>query len=298
MSAAGKAGQSRTPEAADAFLQVQDEIIHFGSPPPRKDSPGNRKKLPDPTFALANAERKDQKTKAFLSKVKSAFKAPTSSGSIKKVNFVILKSPHERCKDQLIIHQEVDDSTTISEIIWRFSRYPEESGCRLPARKNPHFYLQLQTFAASYDSKFRKVPLKDFGHLHLGQSDTIYVLQDKSCRLFLNAATPHIPRIFSNLWRTHQKVILKDVVGNLESEDIVLCNTGESQDFWYRPSRVTDPSESGCSRVIDVHKSVGDCRAVLELALRSQNVDLKIRDRSLPEPPMDWKQLPSDTLYC
>jgi hypothetical protein len=108
-----------------------------------------------------------------------------------------------------VIIEEVDDSTTISEIIWRFSRYPEESGCRLPARKNPHFYLQLPTFAASYDSKFRKVPLKDFGHLHLGQSDTIYVLQDKSCRLFLNAATPHIPRIFSNLWRTHQKVILK-----------------------------------------------------------------------------------------
>jgi hypothetical protein len=73
-------------------------------------------------------------------------------------------------------------------------------------KQNPHFYLKLSEDAASYGSKFHKDPLRDFAYL---RADTIYVLLDKSCRLFLHTAKPHIPRIFGNLWKPHQKVILK-----------------------------------------------------------------------------------------
>ena len=103
------------------------------------------------------------------------------------------------------VTEEIDNSTTTAEIVWRFSRYPEKSGGRITPRQNPRFYLQLSKDAASFDSKFHKDPLNDFAH-GLRQGDTIYVLLDKSCRLFLDAAKP---RIFGNLWKPDRTVILK-----------------------------------------------------------------------------------------
>ncbi|KAI9435106.1 hypothetical protein H4582DRAFT_703691 [Lactarius indigo] len=196
--------------------------------------------------------------------------------------------------------QEIDSSTTAAEIIWRFSRYPENSTDRISpkvaSRQNPHFYRQLSKDPASYDSGFHKLPLKDFAH-GLDQGDKIYVLLDKSCRLFLDAATPHIPRIFGNLWKPHETVILKDVGGILDSEDTVLRNIGKKQDYWHRPS-ITDSSQhrvrsgySGSDSKI-VKETVEDGRALVDAALRSQNVDLMIRDQSRPEP-LGWEQLPS-----
>ena len=103
----------------------------------------------------------------------------------------------------------MDNSTTAKEIIWRFSRYPENSGTRITLRQNPHFYLGLPKDAASYNHNFHWDSLQDIG-LNLGkEASTVYVLVDKSCRLFLDAARPHIPRIFGNLWKPDQTVILK-----------------------------------------------------------------------------------------
>ena len=107
----------------------------------------------------------------------------------------------------------MEDSTTISEIIWRFSRLNENSprgvAFKVTFKHNPHFYLELSDDAASYGSKFHKDPLKDLAYVHHGRPRTIYVLSDKSCRLYLDAAPPHRPRIFSNLWRPHRTIILK-----------------------------------------------------------------------------------------
>ena len=150
-----------------------------------------------------------------------------SKGPTVKVNFVILKSPHERHHHQSIIHrqflpcwrafsfhsrgvtEEIDKSTTTSEIVWRFSRYPDNSPGRAALKQNPHFYLELPNDAASYGSKFHKDPLKDFTYVYYHGLRTIYVLSDKSCRLYLDAAKPHEPRIFSNLWKPHKTIILK-----------------------------------------------------------------------------------------
>ncbi|KAH9009579.1 hypothetical protein EDB84DRAFT_1571137 [Lactarius hengduanensis] len=270
LSAAGKAKKGTTTEATEAFARLQEEIKRFGPPSSRKGAPGgHRKKLPDPSTALESASKKDKKSTSILSRVKSAFKAPIPSGNTKQVNFVILESLHEEHKDQLIINQEIDNSTTTAEII--------------ASKQNPHFYLQLSKDAASFDSEFHKDPLKDFSH-GLRQGDKIYVLLDKSCRLFLDATKPHIPH----------------VGGILDSEDIVLCNIGRKQDYWHRPS-ITDPSQRPIqSNILGddgdiINRPVENGRDLMESALRSQKVDLMIRDRSRPLPPADsgWKPLPS-----
>ena len=102
--------------------------------------------------------------------------------------------------------EEIDNSTTTLEIKWRFSRCPENSPERISLKHNPHFYLELPEDAASYGSKFHKDPLKDFAYR---RTDTVYILLDKSCRLFLNTADSRMSNIFGNLWRPYQKVILK-----------------------------------------------------------------------------------------
>ncbi|KAH9008952.1 hypothetical protein EDB85DRAFT_2283374 [Lactarius pseudohatsudake] len=306
LSAAGRAGKGTTAEATGAFERVQEEIKRFGPPPPpRKGTPGShRKKLLDPSTALESASKKDEKSTNTISKVKSAFKAPIPSRNTKKVNFVIVESlPHKERDDQLIIHQIIDNSTTAAEIVWGFSCFPEKSTYRITpkivSKQNPHFYLHLSKDAASFDSKFHKDPLKDFsrGFRH---GDKIFVVLDKSCRLFLDAAKPYVPRIFGNLWKPHETVILKDAGGILDSEDFVLRNIGESQDYWYRPS-ITDSSQrpvglgySGADSGI-VNTPFANARAVIHAAVRAQGVDLLIRDRSRPLPPADsgWKLLPS-----
>ncbi|KAH9017891.1 hypothetical protein EDB84DRAFT_1628145 [Lactarius hengduanensis] len=296
LSAAGRAKKGTSSEATEAFLRVQEEIKRFG-PPPQKGTPGShRKKLLDPSTELESASKKDEKSTSIISKVKSAFKAPLPSGHTKNVYFVILEPLHYQLP--VIINQEIDNSTTTAEVLWRFGRYPEKSCGRITPGQNPHFYLRLSKDAASYDDKFHEDPLKDFFYgLH---SDKIYVLLDKSCRLFLDVAKPHIPRIFGNLWKPHRTVILKDVSGNLESEDIVLRNIGENQDYWYRPSitvssqRHIQSGYSGADSDI-VYTPFESARAVIHAAVRAQGVDLMIRDRSRPLPPADsgWKLLPS-----
>ena len=85
-----------------------------------------------------------------------------------------------------------------------------------------------------------------------------------------------------------------DVGGTLESEDIVLHGIGENQDYWYRPSKVADPSlglvESGYSPADSdiVNTPFVNARAVIHAAVRAEGVDLMIRDRSMPLPPTDW----------
>lgn len=77
----------------------------------------------------------------------------------------------------------------------------------------------------------------------------------------------------------------------LESEDIVLRDIGESQDYWYRPS-INSASRHTVSGYSDgdsdiVNTQFADARAVIHAAIRAQRVDLMIRDQSIPEPPAD-----------
>lgn len=106
---------------------------------------------------------------------------------------------------QVLVTEDIDDSTTISEMRWRFIRYPEGSGGRITARDNPHFYHGLSDKATSYGNKFQLNPLDITFAYHRGV-ETIYVLVDKPCRIFLDTEKP---RIFGNLWKPHHSFILK-----------------------------------------------------------------------------------------
>ena len=91
----------------------------------------------------------------------------------------------------------------------------------------------------SFGRNFHKEPFKFDFSCDLKENDTIYVLLDKSCHLFLHIAKP---RTFGNLWKPDKVVILKgehyprhaivyfdwralDVGGILDSEYIVLRDT-------------------------------------------------------------------------
>lgn len=94
---------------------------------------------------------------------------------------------------------------------------------------------------------------------------------------------------------------IKDVGGILDSEDTVLGNIGKRQDYWHRPS-ITDSSLRRVQSVYSnddgevVNKLVENGPALVDVALRSQFVDLMIRDRSMPEPPADSGWVSCETM--
>ena len=71
----------------------------------------------------------------------------------------------------------------------------------ITARHNPYFcHYEPPKYAAnsSYGIKFRRDPLKTFT-CYLSELGTLYVLVDKSSRLFPDAAKLHIRSVFGNL---------------------------------------------------------------------------------------------------
>lgn len=122
--------------------------------------------------------------------------------------FAVSTPPYSR----LSIHswsgaEEIDGSTTIEEIVWRFSHYDKNTAGRIAFKQNPHFYHELPDKATKYGRKFTVNPINDFNSAYFRNVETIYVLVDKSCRLFLDK--PPTQRVFGNLWKPDQIVILK-----------------------------------------------------------------------------------------
>ena len=143
---------------------------------------------------------------------------------------------------------------------------------RISARQNPHFYLELPDDASSYGSNFHLESLKDFSS-GLENGTTIYVLIDKSSRLFLDAAEPHIPRIFGNLWKPDQTIILK---GDYSPRRIVHSNSREFKMFaavWNR--KTSSLAEWGRSKTTGIAPlSLIRLRAVLDHITRTTTAKL------------------------
>jgi hypothetical protein len=113
---------------------------------------------------------------------------------------VILREPIE----------EIDDPTTVAQILWIFSR--RKGDRRITLKENPHFYLKIprkgaeSEFDSWQDGKgFHRDPLSQIGP-DLEQNGTVYVILDKKCRLYLDVAET---RVFGNLCQPHKKIILK-----------------------------------------------------------------------------------------
>jgi hypothetical protein len=91
-----------------------------------------------------------------------------------------------------------------------FSRKKGKEKVTVKLTENPHFYLQIprkqsvSEFDIFKDGKgFHREALT---HIGPDQNDIVYIIPDKSCRLYLNVAEP---RVFGNLWCPQKKFILK-----------------------------------------------------------------------------------------
>jgi hypothetical protein len=105
--------------------------------------------------------------------------------------------------------EEIDDPTSVAHMIWIFSRRRDNK--RITLKENPHFYLDIpqKGSESEFDSwkGFHRDPLTQIGP-GLENNSTVYVLRDKSCRLYLDLDVAG-SRVFGNLWQPHKKIILK-----------------------------------------------------------------------------------------
>ena len=81
------------------------------------------------------------------------------------------------------------------EILWNFSRYTGRA--RITLEQNPHFYSRCAADDSTYTPIFQRRPLQDLSGA-LENNDTVYVLFDRPCRVFLD--TELESRIFGNVW--------------------------------------------------------------------------------------------------
>ena len=345
MLAAEDAGKDESSTANDAFKKVGDRLKEY--PMATQDSQKLFKTFEDAYLKDQTATERIKASNEKSSPIVSVFYALTSealtiyhqprAGACKKINFVILKSlcwdtpptvvkgwyyyplspsAFHHSKEYL---EEIDDPTSVAQILWIFSRRKGEG--RVTLKENPHFYLEIpqegskSEFDSWQDGKgFHRDPLTQIGP-GLGQNSTVYVLLDKSCRLYLDIDQP---RVFGNLWHPQKRVILKgewvflswlflransqvfqDICGVLDSEDNVRPSLEkEMLDFWYRRSS-TNASQPTVRSFDQQHYSTndrqiietrfGDWRTLVHAAVNSQDIDLMIRaEKSRPDPPPDW----------
>lgn len=92
----------------------------------------------------------------------------------------------------------------ISELLWTFSRLPEDQ--RITLKQNPHFYFSkdLSDQASVYDDQFKLEPLKD---LKPEKGSVIMVLLDRAGQIFVDYQ--HFSKTYGNIWRPDDTIILK-----------------------------------------------------------------------------------------
>jgi hypothetical protein len=213
----------------------------------------------------------------------------------KKVTFTLLKSLDE---DGILnsFQEEIDRPTSIPEILWMFSRRKGNEKGAFSLKDNLHFYdaFPLKASESGFDGKdFHQDALTEIRP----EQGTVYVIPDKPCRLFLDV---YEPRVFGNLWCPRKKVILKDIRGNLDSEDSIQIE-GKEIDFWFRPPPMDAfPSQSYGqhfspvdSQITRPRNSVWTWRYFLQAAVSSEGIDLMARSQDSHRPTLDWRRLPS-----
>lgn len=190
--------------------------------------------------------------------------------------------------------EELDINTDIPAVLWIFSRFSKTDNRRITLKNNPHFYVEMPKAPSSFNATFRLEPLKA---LNLNQSNTIYVIIDRTSRIFLEYGK--INRTFGNIWRPDKTVILKggflwpfeqvsltfrvlDIAGLLEAADVIASDTVRD-----KPAEIWQRSKERAQTSVKV---TNDWKDVLEQALILDGVDWLIRpERLRVEPPTeDW----------
>ncbi|KAI0271911.1 hypothetical protein BGY98DRAFT_184478 [Russula aff. rugulosa BPL654] len=126
---------------------------------------------------------------------------PTSS--LVKVHFQILQSPTDR-REAPVVTCELGPDVKISELLWTFSRLPEDQ--RISLKQNPHFYFSkdLSDHASAYDDQFRLEPLKDLRPM---KDLVVMVLLDRAGQIFVDYQ--QFSKTYGNIWRPENTIILK-----------------------------------------------------------------------------------------
>lgn len=172
--------------------------------------------LPSIYSKMDIAKRKDS-----LEKDWSHVEFEEARGPMMIVRFVLLQSPvlspHD--PETVIVSQMLSANPSIPEILWNFSRhYKPEDRARLILEQNPHFYLRCPADESVYTPTFQRRPLQDSSGV-LEHNDTVYVLFDRPCRVFLD--TELDSKIFGNVWSLNGLLVFRDSAGVLEGEGLV-----------------------------------------------------------------------------
>ncbi|KAI0300015.1 hypothetical protein B0F90DRAFT_571146 [Multifurca ochricompacta] len=216
------------------------------------------------------------------------------------VEFLLLKSPLD--PKPSIVKQVISKTSSISEILWNFSRFRDER--RVTLKQNPHFYMNLPTSAEAYGDGFKIDPMKDLQHV-----PKICVLTDKPSRVFLE--TDETTRTFSNFWIPSRAIIFKDVCGKLEGESVVGAAIQGKPNLWYReepPTPTTPQPEVGPTANLASHSGLSpntatsptssiagrtfhDWKELIRQTLDSHHISIRIstkQNQTPPGPSDDW----------
>ncbi|KAH9975205.1 hypothetical protein BJV74DRAFT_181010 [Russula compacta] len=190
------------------------------------------------------------------------------SSSLVKVNFQILQSPTDR-REAPIVTCELGPDVKISELLWTFSRLPEDQ--RISLKQNPHFYFSrdLSDQALAYDDQFKLEPLKD---LKPEKDSVVLVLLDRAGQIFVDYQK--FSKTFGNIWKPDNAIILKDLQGTLEAANRISPGISGEVCIWQR----------GGGRP---EEDVSKWTEVLDQALDLPDVDWLIRSETSPEEAFD-----------
>ena len=102
---------------------------------------------------------------------------------------------------------ELYPEVNVSELLWTFSRLPEDQ--RVTLKQNPHFYLSkdLPDRPLVYNDHFVLKPLKD---LKPEKDLKVLILLDRTGRIYFDCEK--FSKTYVNIWRPHNTIILKGII--------------------------------------------------------------------------------------
>ena len=102
---------------------------------------------------------------------------------------------------------ELGPEVNVSELLWTFSRLPEDQ--RVTLKQNPHFYLSrdLSERPLAYDDNFVLKPLKD---LKPEKDLVVLILSDRTGQIYFDYEK--FSKTYGNIWKPHNTIILKGII--------------------------------------------------------------------------------------
>ena len=102
---------------------------------------------------------------------------------------------------------ELGPEVNVSELLWTFSRLPEDQ--RVTLKQNPHFYLSrdLSERPLAYDDNFVLKPLKD---LKPEKDLVVLILSDRTGQIYFDYEK--FSKTYGNIWKPHNTIILKGIM--------------------------------------------------------------------------------------